>query len=350
MFGIGIRILAAAASASVFMAAAAASAEEMTAHEAELYEAAKAEGSVTWYVSQVTTENADKSCAGFRAKYPGIACNPIRASGQVVYQRIQQELQAGALQADVMSTNDVGQLYQLKQQGALMQYVPEALEHMAPVMREAGDPEGYWFTSAIAPIVIAYNTNLVSKDEAPTNWPDLHDSKWKSQVAIGHPGFSGSVGLWTVLMEDLYGWEFFDKLEENDPQIGRSVVDGLNLVVSGERKISIAPLASILMNQSKGAPVAPALPSDGALMPPSGTSIMKDAQHPNAAKLFAEFFLSKENSQIFVDRHNYPLHADVPISDETIPLDDYKLIAIPVEKGIEQVPEVQKKFRDTFGI
>jgi len=332
------------------VASTAAQSADMTPHEAALYEAAKAEGSVTWYVSQVTTENADKSCAGFRAKYPGIACNPVRASGQVVFQRIQQELAAGALQADVMSTNDVGQLYQLKQEGALMAYAPEGLEHMSPLMREAGDAEGYWFTSAIAPIVMVYNTNLVSKDEAPKNWTDLYDPKWKSQIAIGHPGFSGSVGLWTVLMDDLYGWEFFTKLEANQPHIGRSIVDGLNLVTSGERKIAIAPLASVLNDRAKGAPIAEVLPTDGALMPPSGTAIMKDAKHPNAAKLFTEFFLSKENSQIFVDRHNYPLHADVPISNLTIPLNNYKLINVPVEKGNEKVPELQGKFRDTFGI
>ncbi|HWK13879.1 MAG TPA: extracellular solute-binding protein [Rhizobiaceae bacterium] len=325
-------------------------AEEMTAHEAALYEAAKVEGSVTWYVSQVTTENADKSCAGFRAKYPGITCNPVRASGQVVFQRIQQELAAGALQADVMSTNDIGQLYQLKQEGALLQYAPEGLAHMLPLMRDAGDADGYWFTSAIAPIVMVYNTDQVSKEEAPKNWTDLYDPKWKGQVAIGHPGFSGSVGLWTVLMDDLYGWDFFTKLELNEPHIGRSIADGANLVISGERKIAIAPLATVLNDQAKGAPIAEVLPTDGALMPPSGTGIMKGAQHPNAAKLFAEFFLSKENSQLFVDRHNYPLRADVPISDKTIPLDDYKLINVPIEKGIKKVPELQAKFRDTFGI
>jgi len=328
----------------------AAQSEELTSHEAALYKAAKAEGSVIWYVSQLSTESADKSCAGFTAKYPGVACNPVRASGQVVFQRIQQELAAGGLQADVISTNDVGQLYLLKQEGALMQYAPEGLVHMVPAMRDVGDADGYWFTSAIAPIVMVYNTNLVSKEEAPKNWTDLYDPKWKDQVAIGHPGFSGSVGLWTVLMEDLYGWDFFTKLEQNRPHIGRSIADGANLVISGERKIAIAPLTTVLHDQTKGAPIEPILPSDGALMPPSGTAIMKGAKHPNAAKLFAEFFLSKENSQLFVDRHNYPLRADVPISDKTIPLDDYKFINVPIEKGIAKVPELQAKFRDTFGI
>jgi len=339
-----------AVSAAVLLMTGVASAE-MTAHEKELYEAAKKEGSVTWYVSQTTTENADKTCAGFNAKYPGVTCNPVRASGQVVFQRLQQELQAGALQADVTSTNDEGQMVQLKEQGALLPYEPENAQYMVPVMRDAGDKDHNWFISGISPIIMVYNTNLVKKEEAPTNWTDLYDPKWKGQIAIGHPGFSGSVGLWTVLMEKLYGWEFFEKLEENQPQIGRSVADGHNLVVTGERKVAIAPLTMVLQDEVlKGSPVAKILPTDGALMPPSATAILKDAPHPNAAKLFAEFFLSKENSQIFAETERYPLRTDVEPSKTSVPLDTFKLIAIPAEEGVEKVPEVQAKFRDTFGI
>jgi iron(III) transport system substrate-binding protein len=347
----GVRIGCLAATVAVLALAGTAHAQDMTPHEKELYEAAKAEGSVTWYVSQTTTENADKTCAGFEKKYPGVDCNPVRASGQVVFQRLMQELQAGALQGDVMSTNDEGQMVQLKQGGYLMQYAPENLQYMAPMMREAGDKENYWFISGISPIVMVYNTNLVKPEEAPTNWTDLYDPKWKGQIAIGHPGFSGSVGLWTVLMEKLYGWDFFEKLEQNEPQIGRSVADGHNLVVTGERKVAIAPLTMVLQDEVlKGAPVAKILPTDGALMPPSATAIMKDAPHPNAAKLFAEFFLSKENSQIFAETERYPLRTDVEPSKTTVPLDTFKLIAIPAEEGVQKVPEVQEKFRDTFGI
>jgi len=319
--------------------------------EAKLYEAAKQEGSVTWYVSQTTTENADKSCAGFKARYPGIECNAVRASGQVIYQRIQQELGANALQADVTSTNDEGQMVQLKEQGALLQYKPDNLQYMVPVLRDLGDKENYWFTSSVSPIIMTYNTNLVSKEEAPTNWTDLYDPKWKNQIAIGHPGFSGSVGLWTVLMDKLYGWDFFDKLEKNGPQIGRSIADGHNLVVSGERKVAISPLAMVLQDEMlKGAPVAKIFPTDGALFPPSATAILKDAPHPNAAKLFAEFFLSKENSVIFAETYRYPLRADVPPAEGHPPIDSYKSVAIPAQEGIEKVQDVQAKFRDTFGI
>ena len=324
---------------------------QMTQSEQQLYEAAKTEGSVTWYVSQVTTEVADRICGLFRARYEGVGCNALRASGQVIFQRLQQEIGASALQADVMSTNDDGQMYQLKQQDALLQYAPENLQYMLPALREMADKENHWITSDFSPLVIAYNTNLVTAEEAPKNWTDLYDPKWKGQVAIGHPGFSGSVGLWAIAMEDLYGWEYFEKLEENDPQIGRSVVDGHNLVVSGERKIALSPLLLIESDtRTKNAPIAAVYPVDGALLPASATAVLKGSPHPNAAKLFENFLLGKEVSQFLAEDGRYPLRQDVPIAEGMRPADSYKTVTVPTEEAIEKLQGVQAKFRDTFGI
>jgi len=336
---------------ALMIAVSVAGAADLTEAEAKLYEAAKQEGSVTWYVSQTTTEFADGMCALFKQRYEGVGCDVVRASGQVIFQRIQQELQAGALQGDVMSTNDDGQMYQLKQQGALAQYAPENLAHMIPVLRDLADKENYWITSGVSPLVIAYNTNLVTAEEAPKNWTDLTDPKWKNQVAIGHPGFSGSVGLWTVAMDKLYGWDFFTKLEENKPQIGRSVADGHNLVVSGERKVALAPLSLIESDsRNKNAPIAAVFPEDGALLPPSATAVMKDAPHPNAARLFENFILGEEIAKYFSDDARYPLREGVPLAEGMRPLESYKTITIPIEEGTEKLQEVQTKFRDTFGI
>ncbi|WP_217539552.1 ABC transporter substrate-binding protein, partial [Stenotrophomonas sp. GbtcB23] len=104
---------------------------------------------------------------------------------QVIFQRLVQELQANAVQGDLMSTNDDGQMLQLKEQGALAQYAPENLKDMVTELRDRADKENYWITSGVSPLVIAYNTKLVTEAEAPKNWSDLTDPKWKGQVAIG---------------------------------------------------------------------------------------------------------------------------------------------------------------------
>jgi len=90
-------------------------------------------------------------------------------------------------------------------------------------------------------VTITYNNSLVAEKDAPKNWPDLLDPRWKDKVAIGHPAFSGYVGTWVVLMRKLYGWQYFEKLEKNKPQIGRSINDTVTMLNAKERWWPPAP-------------------------------------------------------------------------------------------------------------
>ncbi|WEX11172.1 extracellular solute-binding protein [Chelativorans sp. AA-79] len=330
--------------------AAHAQSENFSEHEQALYEAAKEEGEVIWYTSQFTTEMSEAACELFMKRYEGITCSPVRATGGVTFQRIMQEVQAGAVQGDILSTNDQTDLIELKKLDALEQFVPNGIETMSPVLKGMNDSDGYFFVSSVSPYGITYNTNLVSEEEAPKSWSDLLDPKWKDQVAIAHPGFSGSAGLWTLAMRDLYGWEYFEKLEVGKPQIGRSIADGYNLVVSGERKVAVTAIALSRQGAVDGQPVATVTPSEGLMLPPSGTAILAAAPHPNAAKLFAEFMLTEEYSVWLRDLQRYPLHADVDTAEGIDPLDPDKVLIVPAQEAIEGLAEVQEKFRDTFGI
>lgn len=322
----------------------------MTAQEQELYKAAKAEGSLTWYTSQSSTDRSEAHCALFTTRYPDVKCNVVRATSQVIFQRLMQEIQAKSVHADVLSSNSEADFIILKKQGALVSYKPENLKYAEPSIRDMGDKDGYWITSNVAPLGIGYNTKLVKPEDAPKTWSDLLDPKWKNQVAIGHPGFSGSVGIWTAAMLELYGREYFEKMAKNNPQIGRSVLDGLNLVISGERKLALVPLNNAEDQGRNGAPIAVVYPTDGSLLPPSGSAVLKSAPHPNAARLFLDFALSKEASQVLVDEMRFPLRADTPQPKGIPAFSSLKLLTIPSEIVIDRVNKAKETFRDVFGI
>jgi iron(III) transport system substrate-binding protein len=339
----------AAALALVLSASAAARAQQVTEQESKLYEAAKKEGSIVWYVSQTTTEFADLACRHFDTKYPGVTCSAVRASGQVVMQRLMQEVKANAVQADVMSSNDDSQMVILDRAKQLADYTPENHKYMIPSLLKAGNG-GKWSITSVAPIGLMMNSKLVPAEEAPKDWKDLLDPKWKGQIAIGHPGFSGSVGVWVVTMEKLYGWDFFDRLAKNAPQVGRSIGDGVSLVESGERKIAVVPMTLAEGSRLRGRPTTPIYPTSGLILPPGVTAIMAKAPHPNAARLFMEFLLSKEYSETLRKTARWPLRTDVAPPEGMPGLDGVKLLSTPTEEVMAQLREVQRKFRDTFGI
>src|SRR5262249_46569083 len=89
-----------------------------------------------------------------------------------------------------------------------------------------------------------YNTSKLSPQDVPTRSTDLVDPKWKNQVSVGHPAFSGYVGIWVFEMSRHYGWDYFEKLKANNPQIGHSIQDTLTMLHAGERCVAAGATAS----------------------------------------------------------------------------------------------------------
>ncbi|WP_137391199.1 ABC transporter substrate-binding protein [Rhodoligotrophos defluvii] len=317
--------------------------------EAQLYEAAKKEGSVTWYTAHYDQNMTAQIGAAFTKKYPGITVNGIKATAQVSFQRLLLDLKAGQSQADVFSSTDVSHFPHLKQMDALVQYTPENEKHIVEAFRNI-DPDGYYHTTLVGLITLLYNTDKVTEAEAPKNWPDLKDPKWKGKVTFGDPNYSGMVGVWTVAMANTYGWSFFEDLKPLDPQIGRSIDDAVTLLNSGERVVAMGDPGTALQSAAKGNPVAVVYPTDGAVVVRMPSAVIKGSKSPNAAKLFMNFLLSKEAMEIATAGYQQSLRPDVPPPPGAKSLAEVAVIAPTPEQIGKSLPENKEKWRDTFGM
>ncbi len=318
--------------------------------EKALYEKAKQEGEFTWYTSHYNSETAAAVCDGFMKKYPGIQCNFVRQTAQVTYQRFLQDQKAGLAVASLLGTTDMGHWVRLKKTGALMPYKPNSRGKVVEVMRRHSDADGYYWITSAGLVVINYHSEMVSAAEAPKSWQDLLDPKWKGKVALGHPGFSGYVGTWTVMMRKLYGWDYFEQMEKNDPQIGRSINDTVTMINARERQVGAGPDATTLKSADKGNPIAVSYPKDGALLMVAPSGIPKNAPAPNSGKLLLEFLYSIENSEIQVKLRGLSLRPEVKQLPGQKSLAEIKTIRPTFEEIVNGIPEVKEDFRDTFGI
>lgn len=318
------------------------------ASEAELYEAAKKEGQVTWYTAHFDTKTAEGLGNAFTKKYPGVRANVVRTTAQVAFQRLSQDLKIGIAECDVFSSTDIGHYVRLKPTGAFLQYTPPNAAKVLPAFRDL-DPDGMYFVTSAGLICITYNKDKVKESEAPKNWPDLLDPKWKDQISVGHPGYSGYVGTWVVEMRKLYGWQFFEKLRDNNPQMGRSINDTVTMLNSGERSIAAGPEATTLESAARGNPLGVIYPTDGSLLMVAPSAIMKNSKRLNAAKLFIDFLLGPEGSEVLVQNFGTSLISGVVPAPGAKPISEVKTIRPTVEEITEGVPEVIKQWRDTFG-
>lgn len=333
---------------SVVAAACLAAASAFAQSEQQLYEAAKKEGEVTWYVAHYSAEQAEAVGNAFTQKYPGVKVNVVRSTAQVAMQRLMQDLQNNAANCDVFSSTDVGHYVQLKKEKRFATFAPKNASSVQKAFQGI-DPDGQYYTTSAGMVLITYNTELVKSEEAPKNWPDLLDPKWKGKVSVGHPAFSGYVGTWVVTMRKLYGWDYFEKLEKNDPQIGRSINDTVTMLQSKERAVAAGPDATTAKAASRGAPLALIYPTDGALLMISPSAVMANAPHPNAAKLFLEFLLSPEHSKVVVEYFGLSLHDSVPQAKGMKSASEAKVVRPTIEEIAEGIPEVIEDWRDVFG-
>ncbi len=312
-----------------------------------LEDAARKEGTLTWYVAQVDGETAEVMGRAFTAQYPGVKVSVIRTTGQVAYERLMQDLKNNAPQCDVFSTTDISHMPALKKRNEIAQYVPENAAAMAAAFQGLGD-DGYFYPTTSTLMLIIYNTQRIKPEDAPKNWSDLLDPKLKGRVAFGHPGFSGYVGCWTLAMRTLYGWQFFDKLAKNNPRIGRSGNDPITLLNAGECNAGLGPLATTLLSAEKGNPLAIQYPTDGSLLCIGPSCVLARAPHPNAGRLFQNWLLSQEFAQVCANAYVTPVRDDVTFKPGAKPLSQVKILRQTTAEIAKGVPEVIEQWRDTF--
>lgn len=319
------------------------------AEEDALYEAAKKEGAFSWYSGILDQPICDRITQAFSKKYPGIACSSVKTTSQVAFQRVLQDLKAGQPQCDLLTSTDLSHMAYLKGKGLLVR--TETLdESMTVAAFRNVDPEGFYHATYVGLVTLLYNSDKVSATDAPKNWTDLSDPKWRGKIAFGSPAYSGMVGVWSVAMAQRYGWTYFDGLSKQSPQIGRSIDDAVTTLNSGERIVAMGAVATGLRSRAKGNPIGIVYPTDGTIGVVTASAVIKGARNVNAGKLFLSFLLGREHGEIMSDIFEQPLRSDVPPPQGAKPLSEITIISPPLADIERQLRPNIEKWRDTFGM
>jgi iron(III) transport system substrate-binding protein len=280
----------------------------------QLIEAAKKEGKVIWYTS-VDLPLAEKIAKAFEARYPGIAVRVERSGAERVFQRIGQEYASNIHAVDCANSSDAAHFIIWKNQNMLEAYVPEDVAKFYPA--EHKDADGQFASFRVWVCIIAYNTNLVKKEDAPKSFADLLDPKWKGKLVKAHPSYSGTIMTATFQMQRDLGWDYFEKLAKQNVMQVQSSADPPKRLALGERAVMAdGNEYNIFEISEKGGPVAPIYATEGSPLIVGPTGMFKAAPNPNAAKLFCNFSFSPECQQLIIDvgglRSVHPQAKDKP--------------------------------------
>jgi iron(III) transport system substrate-binding protein len=185
---------------------------------------------------------------------------------------------------------------------ALMQPMEDLFQDYAPPNAADYSPDAlispkFWPRATIA-WSIAYNTELVK--DPPKSWMDLTKPQYDKMTGQVFAQSGGTT--WTRIMfeRQVLGEDYWAKQAATHPVLYPSGAPMADALVRGE--VAIGPLLYNVIYQKKkdGAPIEIFFPPEGSPVNPYATGIPKTATHPNAAKLFLNWCLSKEGQTFMI--------------------------------------------------
>ena len=308
-----------------------------------LLDKAKAEGKVAYYANITAVEPIMKAFiadTGIKAEYTRISTAKFVATAIT-------EFEAGKFMADVVQ-GPLPVLEILKDKGILAPYRSPAAAGYPAWTR----PDDRIQLFGVEYIALIYNKELVKKADVPRRYEDLTNPKWKDKIVMPNPANHATTICWLVgLKEHVFKSEadwmkFLKGLAANKPMFVASLGPTPAPIESGEKLVGISMPKYIVTKAP--APLDWARVEQPMLGTPRAIGVASKAPHPNAARAFVDYWLSKKAMDMLAkDVGEYVLAPGVfpPIDG----IDKAKVIAIR-ELPDDEIQKWGAQFKKIFDV
>ena len=258
---------------------------------------------------------------GFEKAHPNIDVQWVDMGSQEVLDRVRAE--AANPQADVWFGAPAEAFDRAAKENLLEKYVP-TWSNAVPV--DGRDSQDRWYGTYLTPEVIAYNTQAVKRDEAPKDWDEVLDPKWKGKILIRDPIASGTMrAIFGAIVarsvaqtgSPQAGYDWLRRLDANTREYVLNPTILYQKIGRQEGVITLWDMPDIATLQQRfQIPVDYIIPASGTPLLVDGIAIVKGTKHPAEAKLYYEFVTTPENLKAAAEKFlRIPARTDIPQSD-----------------------------------
>lgn len=303
---------------------------------------AKAEGELVWWTT-MAQDQAQKVMEAFMAKYPFVKGVYWRSGSNGVHNKIVTEARANRHSWDVVEYT-AGFISELKKKRLIAAYDSPERSNYSDDLK---DDQGFWTGIYALPIGLGYNTNLVKKSEVPRSYDELLETKKKGwKISIDNEGEDLLIGLMRAWGREK-ALAYLKKLAKQDLVPGRGNTRRAQAVSAGEFPLVIAYTHSIEWFKLQGAPIdwvnlEPAVIQINTIM------LSAHAAHPDTAKLFIDFILSKEGQTLLQSFHRVTTRKDVKPKPARL-IEGFKRVVLYPE-DYQNLAEATKLYKDILGL
>ncbi|HLT03113.1 MAG TPA: extracellular solute-binding protein [Geminicoccaceae bacterium] len=261
----------------------------------------RAQETFVWYTG-LALEASDAVSKQFTEE-TGISAEYFRAGSNNLAQKFEQEIQADQVRCSALLITIPVLVAQGAQQGKILRYdTPEFANYPAEFVIE-----GFAGPTSGEPLCMAYNTEMVTAEEAPKTWEDLLDPKWKGKLALTDAASASSALHWFAALQSVYGMEFMEKLAQQDVLVRTGGADVANTLVSGERPVAAMITQSHASRAiGAGGALRIVVPEAGAPIIATVICVPAQAPDPETGKQFLDFVLSEEVQVMLQDEYFSP--------------------------------------------
>jgi iron(III) transport system substrate-binding protein len=294
---------------------------------AEVQAAAKKEGTLSFY-HNLRPQGVEQLLIEFRKANPGIQTEQIRLGSAPLIERFATEFSAGRNIADVMLTFPDDTMFTgVDKGGWAAEWTPPELSAFKPVVNHGNKT----FAVHTSRNVIIYNKQRVKPADAPKEWTDLWDPKWKGKIGIPDAA---------------------QKLKANDVRFFEGSAGVFQAVLRGD--VLLATLADLPLEPGleDGAPIGFVYPKSGTAINDGYVMVSARAPHPNVGKVFVNWLMSAPGQAVLQETGGLPVTrpgvAPLKFIPPTSELSN-TVDSLTIVNGPEQAKTIEV-WRETFGI
>jgi len=247
---------------------------------------------------------------------------------------------------DVITLAGAGAAIALARKGLLAPFRPDGFDEM---IDGAKDKDGRWIAQRVQLIGVPVRTDLLPDGARPNTWSDLIDPKYKGRMVMVDPQTSVIALAVIATLAQRLSWDFVKALRANDTLVVAGHAQLFKLMQQGERALGLGGLDPRGFNDGRTpSNQVMILPADGALAMAAPVAVLKSAKNPNAARLFAQFMVSRVAQRIVAANAIYAARADIAPSAGQPQLGDIRLMPIDFEHIERDSADIKARFGEIF--
>ena len=233
----------------------------------------------------------------FKKDFPKIKTSYVRLQTGALYAKVTAERSAGRFGVDVLQLSDVSPAIDFQKKGGWEQYASP--EYSAYKPEHLSNPVGLYGVPGVGFAGIAYNKTKLKPEQAPKTWKDILNPAYKDGISAKLATSGMQHSQWYILRK-LYGPEFWQEFAKLRPRGFDARAQLFDRLSKGDDKIcALAEYAGYTLFQEKGAEIEFVSPPDGLPAIAIYIGVVNRAPHPEAAKLFVDWALSKRGQAVY---------------------------------------------------